>query len=237
MLETKKELQINKNRKKISFKIMRFLSFLLFRKPKLLFTDGEFPNEPILLLSNHVGKKAPGKIELYYPRPFMMWGTHEMTEGFKAVHKYLRFTYYHKKKHLPKFLAFIVASIVSPFVNYYYRGLRLLPTYTDRRLLTTVKLTEEEYESGKDIIIYPEDSSKGYKDEIEKFFSGFASFLGIMYRKGHDIPVMVTYFDRRRNTFIFSGISKYSTLLEKYKTNDEIAEAMRKKMNSLRDVK
>ena len=216
---------------------MRFFCFIIFRKPKLLFTDGEFPNEPVLLLSNHVGKKAPGKIELYYPRPFMMWGTHEMTEGFKAVHKYLRTTYYHEKKHLPKFLAVIIASIVGPLVNAYYRGLRLLPTYHDQRLLTTVKLTTEEYKSGKDIIIYPEDSSTGYKDEIEKFFSGFASFLGMMYRNGYDIPVMVTYFDRRRNTFIFSGVTNYSVLLEEYKTNEAITEAMRKKMNSLKDMK
>ena len=101
---------LEKNRKKFSFKLASFINHILVHRPKVKFLGEEFPDEPIILLANHVGKKTPVKIELYYPRDFRMWGTHEMTEGFKAVHKYLTTTYYHQKKHLPKWLAYIVGT-------------------------------------------------------------------------------------------------------------------------------
>ena len=63
---------LERNRKKFSFKLAKFINWVLVRRPKVKFLGEEFPNEPIVLLANHVGKKTPVKIELYYPRDFRM---------------------------------------------------------------------------------------------------------------------------------------------------------------------
>ena len=227
---------LEKNRKRLSFKFATFLVKIIIHKPKYKFTKEEFPDEPIVLLSNHVGKKAPSKIDLYYKRNFIMWGAHEMTEGLGSVQKYLTTTYYHDKHHLPKFFAWIVGTVLSPFVNARYRGMRILPTYRDQNFFLSLKLSVKEFEEGKDIVIFPEDSSEGYKKDIEKFFSGFVSLLEVLLRKGHDTPVFVTYFNKKTNTFVVSEQMRYSELKETYNDKDDIAEALRAKMNSLREI-
>lgn len=233
------ELNINnleRNRKRFSFRLSYLINKIMNWRPKVRFLGSEFPNEPILFLTNHVGKKAPVKIELYYPRDFRMWGTYEMTEGFKKVHHYLRTTYYHNKLHFPKWFAFIVASIAAPFANMFYKGMRLLPTYPDYRFISTIKMSIKAYEEGKDIVVFPEDSSTGYKDKLEYFFSGFVSFLETMYRRNVDIPVCIAYFQKKKNTFIIDEAIKYSKIKEKYGSDfGKIANELRIIMNSLKD--
>ena len=236
----KKERPLNidnleKNRKRLSFKIAKVINRILVRKPHVKFLGEEFPNEPILLLANHVGKKTPVKIELYYPRPLRMWSTHEMTEGFKATHKYLTTTYYHQKKHLPKWFAYIVGTLASPFANMFYLGMRLIPTYTDYRFFGTIKRSIKAIEEGQDVIIYPEDSSNGYKEQLTYLHPGFVSFLEMLYQKGIDLPVYATYLNKRKNLFIVSDKMMYSSLKKEYGDFDHIAEAMRILINSLMD--
>lgn len=227
---------LEKNRKKPAYRIARFLNYVIFRKPKFNFTKEQLPDEPVLFLSNHVGKKAPSKIELYYPRDFRMWGAHENTEGFKSIHRYLTFTYYYQKKHLPRWFAWFVGTIVSPFVYAQMLGMRVIPTYRDQNFYTTLKLSVKEFEEGRDIVIYPEDSENGYNEEIERFFSGFVSLLEVLHRKGHDVPIFVAYFNKKTNSFNISELIRYSSLKETYSSNDEVADALRIKMNSLREI-
>lgn len=236
---SKKEKTMNidnleRNRKRLSFKLVILLSKLITRRPKVKYTAEKLPDEPVLILSNHVARKAPMKFELYYPRDLRMWGTHEMTEGIKEVRKYLVNIYFYKKRHLPKWLAVILGTILSPLLNAAYKGFRLLPTYGDTRLLTTIKRSTNAVFEGKDIVIFPEDSSNGYFDVITKFFHGFITLLESLYRKGKDIPVFVTYFNKKINTFVFSQKFYYSKLKEQFETADNIAEFLRLKMNSLR---
>ena len=228
---------IERNRKRFPFKFAWFINRIIIRKPKIkfLFDNKDFPDEPVMVLANHVGKKVPVKFEQHYPRDFMMWGTYEMTEGFKAVHKYLRTTYYHEKKHFPKWFAWFVATLAAPFANMFYVGMRIIPTYPDARLMNTMRLSTKVFESGKDIVIYPEDSTHGYDDEIKRFFPGFVTLLDFLYNKGHDVPVYVTYYNRKDNTFYINYAIKYSELKKKYSSNEEIAEQMRLLMNSLKD--
>ena len=76
----------------------------------------------------------------------------------------------------------------------------------------------------------------GYKKDIEKFFSGFVSLLEVLLRKGHDAPIFVTYFNKKTNTFVVSEQMRYSELKETYNDKDDIAEALRIKMNDLREI-
>ena len=239
MSEKKQMLNIDnldKNRKRFSFKFTKFISFIINRKPKVVFTEEPLPDEPVIILSNHVARKAPSKFELYYPRDLRMWGTHEMTEGIKEVRKYLVHTYFYRKKHYPKFLAAIVGTLLSPLLNSFYKGARLIPTYDDVRFLTTIKYSLKAFFEGKDIVIFPEDSSNGYFDEIKHIFSGFLSLLDALARKGKDAIVYVTYYIKKKNVFVYSKRFLFSELKKQFETFDNIAEYLRIVMNSLSKI-
>ena len=46
-----------------------------------------------------------------------------MCEGYRSQWRYLSKIYYPNKKHLPKWLSKIVATIVLPFIHGFYKGI------------------------------------------------------------------------------------------------------------------
>ena len=225
---------IEKNRKSLSFKIASQLVKVISHKPKVKYLGQEFEDGSFLLLSNHSARKAPTKIELYFKRDLRMWGTHELTEGFKEVHKYLTNTYFHEKKHWPKFWAKTLGTLATPFFYSFYKGMRIIPTYRDARFMNTLKMSLQYIQNGTPIIIYPEDSSKGYNELIEHFFSGFVSLLDLALKRGHDLNVYVAYFQNQNNTFYIDNPVRYSALKEKFNGDyDQISEHLRGRMNEI----
>ena len=91
---------------------------------------------------------------MYFPKQFRFWGTHEMNEGIKEEFKYLSTIYFHQKKHLPKFLAFFIAIFASPVMAIFYKGINLISTYKDIRLLNTFKQSFKTLDNKESIIIF-----------------------------------------------------------------------------------
>ena len=227
---------IEKGRESFYFKFCRVITKILWPRPKFKYIEADgLIDKPFIMIVNHVGSKVPTRIENYFPIPVYMWGTHEMTEGIKAVRHYLVYTYYHQKKHMPLFWAKIIGTIFSPFPNGFYHGMRLIPTYTDSRLLKTFKETEKVMADGYPLVVYPEDSSDGYKDQIEKVFNGFLLYCQIQYRKGIDLPIYVSYFQNKKRRFVINKPHYYSELVKQYENHDQIADALRLEMNSLQN--
>ena len=227
-------IDYTKRRKSFAFKFSKLIVRIITRKPKYKFLGKDFNvDEPFLFIVNHCGKKSPLKLEMYFPKELRIWGTHEMTEGYKSVHKYLTKTYYHEKKHLPKVLAWIVGTIVSPFVAGFYKGMRITPTYPDVRFIKTLKESMEIIENNINLVIFPEDSNDGYKNEITHFFSGFVRLLEHLKKRNIDLLVYVGYLNKKKNTFIVNEPKRYSEIKLNNETDDEIANKLREELNSL----
>ena len=182
--------------------ILRCFAKILTRKPKFIYL-GEKIKPGSMILSNHAGKKGPLTLECYFKDvPFRFWGTHEMNDGLRSVYRYLTVTYYHNKKHWPLWLARIVCLIVAPLTNLFYRGLNLLPTYPDNRLLGTYKESIKTLQNNQSVVIFPEDSSRGYFDHLTSFHPGFFSFAKVCYSKGMDLPIYIIYYRRKTKEYI-----------------------------------
>ncbi len=182
--------------------ILRCFAKILTRRPKFVYL-GEKIKPGSIILSNHAGKKGPLTLECYFKDvPFRFWGTHEMNDGIKSVYKYLTEIYYHQKKGWPLWLARIACLIVAPITNLFYRGLNLLPTYPDHRLMKTFKESFKTLQDDQSVVIFPEDSSKGYFDNLTGFHAGFFSFAKVCYNKGMDVPIHVIYYRRKTKQFI-----------------------------------
>ena len=226
-------VNIEKPRKGFSFFLSMVFTRLLSHKPKIVdFSDG-FPNGPYIIISNHEGMKTPTKMVEYINHDFVFWAHHSITSSFKELHDYLSKTYLHNKKHLPKWLSWLVASFIAPFIYRYYRSVRLIPVYRDLRSLSAIKTSTEALRDGQALVIFPEDSDTGYKTKIEIFNNGYITLLEHLEKKEMRIPLFICYLDKKHNTFYIDKPIFYKDLKDKYSSPDSISNYLREKMNCL----
>lgn len=223
------------NRKKWWRFIMVFLR-IFKRKPKFIVLGDKLEDQAIYLC-NHVGASGPLTLELYFPKLFRFWGTYEMNEGMGKRFKYLSTTYFHQKKHLPKFLAFVVAIFATPFMTIFYKGIRLISTYPDARLINTFKQSYEVLDQNQSIIIFPEDSSKGYFEHLTKYFAGFVKLADKCYARGQDLLIYNMYYQKKNKLIVIDQPIRYSEVKAWNLTKEEIAEKFRCRANELGEMK
>ena len=232
MSEGKKRKQLKPGERKTWFKCVKAILRLFIKKPRFVYL-GEEIKENSLVLSNHVGASAPLTLECYFPHPFRFWGTYEMNSSLKEVYKYLSEVYFHQKKHWKLFPAKLFCIIAAPVAYLFYRGLTLISTYRDHRFRTTLKESIKTLEAGASLIIFPEDSSRGYFNTITGFFSGFVTLAGICHKKGMDLPIYLSYLRKKEKIYVVDKPIYYSDLIATGMDKYQIAEVLRQRCNEL----
>ena len=231
-MEQKKENKKVKHNRQLWFRNLCKVMKVAIKKSEFQYL-GEEIQPGSIILSNHVGTSAPLALELYGPKNIRHWGAHEMNSGLIKLYKYQTKVYYHEKKHWNLFAARMFCLIASPLTNMFYKGLRLISTYRDHRLKHTIEESVEAIKSGESIIIYPEDSTKGYLDELEGFHAGFVLLAKTCLSKGIDVPIYVSYYNKKQKKYMIDKPVKYSELVEKYQTKEEICKALCVRCNEL----
>ncbi len=221
-----------KSKRKWWFKLLKKIMKIRYKKPAFMFLGEKFGNSSIIL-SNHEGTDAPMSLEIYGKAPIRMWGAHEMNSGLIKMYKYQTKVYYHEKKHWNLFAARAFCLIASPLTNLFYKGLNLISTYKDQRFMKTIKQSIEAIRNGENIVIFPEDSTKGYLEELEGFYMGFIALAETCKRRGIDLPIYVTYFRKRDKVYIVDAPVKYSELTKNGETKEQIAKRLVDRCNQL----
>ena len=223
--------QIRKKKHPIFNGFKAFLR-LFKKKPKMVYL-GKQPKEPCIILSNHVGSSGPITYELHADFQFRFWGTYEMNGDFKTLYKYLSKDFYHAKLHMPLWLSRIWCVIAAPVAHGFYKGLELISTYKDTRFWGTMKESLATLQDGKSLIIFPEDSTHGYYDNLQFFFSGFTLLAKACVQKDLDVPIYFAYYSKKHKTIMFDKPTTCSELLNSAPTKEEIAENTRVRINAL----
>lgn len=226
----------NKSKGKLYFRILKKLMKGRYKKPNFVFLGEEFDNGA-LILSNHEGTDSPMSLEIYLDKPIRMWGAAEMNSGLKQLYKYQTNVYYHEKLHWNIHLARLFCLVASPLTWLFYSGFNLISTYRDARFMITLKESIKSIEDGDNIVIFPEDSSKGYLEELEGFHNGYILLLEQCEKRNMDVPIYVSYFRKSDRAYIFDKPYKYSELKDKFKTREEISDFLCSRCNELRKVK
>ena len=214
------------------FRFMKSLTLKRYKKPKFVYLGEEIGTGSIIL-SNHEGTDSPMSLELYLDKPIRMWGAHEMNSGVVKMYKYQSRVYYHEKKHWNLHLARLFCLIASPITNLFYKGLNLISTYRDTRFRRTLRESISALQEGYNIVIFPEDSAKGYLEELEGFFAGFVLLAEACKRKGMDLPIYVTYFRKKDLTYIIDKPVLYSELCKESESKEEVARRLVERCNEL----
>lgn len=229
---TKDKKQKDIKQRKWYFRCLKTMMKCRYKEPKFIYL-GEEIKDGSLIISNHEGTDAPMSLEIYLNKPMRFWGAHEMNSGLIKMYKYQSRVYYHEKKHWNLFLARLFCLIASPLTNLFYSGLDLISTYKDTRFKKTINESWEAIEKGQSIIVFPEDSTNGYLAELEGFYAGFVLFAEACYKRGKDVSIYVSYFNKEKKVYIFDKPVKYSQLIASGGSKKEIADKLRLRCNEI----
>lgn len=227
MAKTKK-----KAKRKLYFRILKKIMKVRYKEPRFVYLGERF-DKGALILSNHEGTDSPMSLEIYCDKHIRMWGSYEMNSGLAKLYKYQTEVYYHEKKHWNIHLARLFCILASPLTMLFYSGFDLISTYKDIRFTKTIRESIRAFNSGDNIVVFPEDSTNGYLAELEGFHMGFVLLADICLRRGMDIPIYVSYFRKSDLTYIFDAPVNYSALKEMYNSREEIARYLCHRCNEL----
>lgn len=150
------------------FTFFKGLLRIFTRKPKIINLNDKIEDRAIYL-SNHSGSSGPFTLEMFFPKYFVPWGTYEMCGGYRDRWKYLYHVYLRQKKKVPAFFAFIAATVAACFTGMFYKGLQLVATYPDNRMLSTLRYTHRLLDEGRGILIFPENPPTATKPCLRSF--------------------------------------------------------------------
>lgn len=230
----KKEKNTAKKRKRgIGLRILKPLMLGRYKRPDFIFLDKEGLKDGAIILSNHAGTDGPLSLEFYLGHKVAFWGAHEMTSGVVSTYRYQTRVYYHEKKHWNLFLARLFCLLASPLTNIFYSGLDMISTYQDARFVKTLRESIDRLSCGENIVIFPEDSTRGYLDELDGFHAGCVSLMQMCDRRGVDVPVYVAYFRKKDMKYIFDKPVMLSELVALTPSKEQLAAQLCERCNAL----
>lgn len=222
-----------KQKRKVWFRALKGILKIFIKKPTFVYKGGK-PTAGSIILSNHEGASSPLALELYSDFPIRMWGTYEMNSGLKSVYKYLSNVYFHEKQHKNLHLARFISIFACPFVNLFYKGLNLIPTYRDVRLYKTMTESIKTIKDGRDnIVIFPENSDKGYFKHLKSFYAGFVVLAHRLFKAGIDVSIYVAYYKTETREYVFDAPIYFSELNSAFTSKNEMAGYFLEKCNSI----
>ena len=222
-------------KRKAWFKVYAGMLKASKKESHFIYLDKEFSDGSVIL-SNHVGTAGPLSFELFLDKPTRFWGAHEMNDTLGSMYKYQSEVFYHEKRGWNLTLSRLFCLIASPLTWLFYTGLNLISTYHDMRLAHTLRESLEAIREGTSIVIFPEISDKGYLDVLEGFHGGFALLLEFCKKRGMDVPVYVTYYNKENQAHVVDKPILYSALAEKYPTREAQAEYLCARCNRMGEI-
>lgn len=205
----------------------------IFKRPDFINLAGELPKKAIYV-ANHSAMAGPVVYNLYFPIPHAPWGAYPMLEGYKSRFHYLRDVYFMQKRKMKKSNASFLASFEACVSIWVYKGMHVIPSYPDGRLIKTIRKSFDALNNDRAVMIFPEHSETGYHETLTGFSAGFV-VLAERYAKlyGEDIPIYPIYYHKNKNKMI---VGKPHTLEEFRGRNldrNQIAEEFCKMTNDL----
>ena len=200
---------------------------------ELEFLGEKFPDKCIIV-ANHNNKKGPMLYELNLPVFHITWGAYQMLGSYKDRYLYLRNVLYIQKNGVNKVKATIKAAFEAIFSIFFYKGMKVLPSYPDARLRKTLQYSIDTLDANNAIMVFPEDSGKGYFDEMVKFFPGFVMLSEQYYKKtGEDVPVFPMYWGRKKNKIVVGKPLYVNEMAKEGLDRYQIADKFKEEINTL----
>jgi hypothetical protein len=97
-------------------------------------------------------------------------------------------------------------------------------------------MSVEAIKNKESVVIFPEDSAKGYLDKLEGFFAGFVLVGKLCMKEGIDLPIHLAYYKKSEKVYVIDKKIMFSELLNSGLTQDEIASKLCDRVNKLSNL-
>lgn len=211
--------------------IIKGILRVFLKKPRIVNYNDEIPTDGILV-GPHMWKKGPLYLSIFFPKKIAIMGASPMLGSYKERFHYLRDVFYIQKCHKKKFPSTLRAGFEAIFSKYMYKGMHLIPSYEDIRLMQTISDIKGTLDNGVPVVIFPEDSDKGYQLVMDRIHEGYITIVKFLNKKRQkDTPIYPYYFHPDRHLIVI-GSPFYLSEFEG-KKNEEIVEFTKEKINDL----
>lgn len=206
---------------------------MLYKRPEIICETDELPDKAIYI-ANHSAMSGPVVYNLYFPVPHSPWGAYPMLGNYKSRFRYLRDVYFVQKRGMNKGFASFLASFEACFSIWIYKGMHVLPSYPDGRLLKTLRMSIDALNNGRAIMVFPERSETGYHETLTGFSAGFV-VLAERFRRlfGKDIPICPVYYHSKCAKMIVGKPHLLQEFRERNLTRQQIADEFCQMTNRL----
>ena len=224
-------------RKKNCFDRFMIGLFKLFKgKHKIVNLNQEPLPEKCILLANHSNSGGPINYSMYFSGTMMMWGAHQMTENFKSRWNYSYHIFYRQKLGYGKFRSWIIATLLAIIAPLAYSVPGIIPVYYDMRVMQTFRNSIQCLNENKAVLIFPENSNEGYKDQLLEINPGFLELSKMYFKRcGIDLPIYPLRLDKKPKRIVIGKPLFYQELSKTF-SDTEIIEIFRNSMNVLKSV-
>lgn len=232
MAKKEKEFKIP-SRKQPFYKCFKPIMKIFFKKPEIINLAGDIEDKSIIL-ANHSAKSGPPALDLYFPKKTSKWGAYQMFGNYKMRRAYLKDILYIQKCGASKFKATVMSTILALFNQFIYKGMWMMPSYPDMRLIKTLRNSCKVIEANIPVMIYPENSNNGYKDVLTEFFPGFVMLSEKYYKDfGVDLPVYPVYYSIKKRKLIIDKPMYVQEYVKQGLSRDEICKIFCEAVNRL----
>ena len=228
---SKTKRYVYKKQKQPIYGFFTSLMKLFLHKPKFVNQNENFPEDG-LMVGLHMGKWGPFYLSQYLTFKHAVIGAHPMLGSYKECWFYLRDVLYMQKEHKSKFASSLKATFEAVFSKGMYKGMHVIPSYEDMRLLHTIHDASETMDNGLPIIIFPENSDNGYQKVLRECHEGFITIAKFITKKRQKETPIYPFYVHVKRKIIVIGKPYYLSQFEG-KTNEEILNYTRDKVNEL----
>lgn len=227
----KRKSYVYRKKKQPVYGFFTNLMKIFLHKPKFINLNNQFPTDG-LLVGPHMGKWGPFYMSQWMPFKYAVIGAHPMLGSYKDRWKYLRDVLYMQKAHKGKVFSSIKATFEAVFSKRMYMGMKVIPSYEDMRLLHTINDASATMDNGLPVMIFPENSDKGYQLVLNELHEGYITIANFISKKRKkEIPIYPFYVHVRRKVLTIGKPFYLSEL--KGKDNNEIIKFTTDRINEL----
>lgn len=140
------------------------------------------------------------------------------------------------EKKVPAFFAFIAATVAACFTGMFYKGLQLVATYPDNRMLSTLRYTHRLLDEGRGILIFPKIPPTATKPCLRSFCGLRAACKDLFQAQRRGFARLHRLLGQKANTMVIDKPEYCNALLKSGKTAKQVAEFFKDKANALRSA-
>ena len=171
------------------------------------------PEGPCIIVGNHSQMYGPILAAVGMPFKSSVWCVGEMMNKKESA-AYAYEDFWSRKSKATRWFYKLISKIVGPFLCWLFNNLECIPVYKDMRALTTYKLTVQEFEKGKPVLIFPEERTP-YNEIINNFQERYVETCKIYHKRtGKELSIVPMYYAVNLDKILFGKPINFDSTID-----------------------